>query len=307
MYVCMYVYMYVCMYVCMYRVFLLILIAHNHSTCSGCSRGKSDFLVILFQLKIGLNKEFPALSLGLGWDNIHDLKQWGVCRSAMKGISNSTLKTVYMSKIQQHLIHGRSTFAANLQRALGVALGGRIYVQCDALSLCGYTFDFEVLLDGSGAPIGIPIEWQKRSPDIIASSIGVKIPATRNPGDVKMSEELVDSMKTTEEADKRSVGNFPAMKHESRAFINLASDWGLRFGDLLCPVARRLVIEGDGTRHYAQNCDHTLGSTVLKRKLLQLLGWEVLNVSSKVYRFVPECIATAHSVLTVIILFENNY
>lgn len=247
---------------------------------TGCSGGKSDFLVILFQLKIGLNMECPGLGLGLGWDNIHDLKQWGMCRSAMKGISNSTLRKVYLSKIQQHLIHGRSTFAANLQRAIGIALGGSTYAQCDALSLCGYTFDFEVLLDGSGDPISIPTEWKKRSSNVIASSIGVKTPVTQSR---ELSKELVELMKTTEEASKRvghTVGDFPAMRRENRAFVNLASDWGLRFGDLPCPVARKLAIEGDGTRHYAQNCSHTLGSTVLKRKLLQLLGWEVLNVSS---------------------------
>ena len=61
--------------------------------------------------------------------------------------------------------------------------------------------------------------------------------------------------------------------------VNLASDWGQKVGEAEVGVVRRVAMEADGPRHYALNCHHRLGKTVLKHRLLRGRGWEVLMVS----------------------------
>ncbi len=66
----------------------------------------------------------------------------------------------------------------------------------------------------------------------------------------------------------------------SKMYVNLASDWEKvlhRSPDK--PIARRIAIEADGPRHFAVNCRHPLGHTVLKHRQLKALGWEVISVS----------------------------
>ena len=66
---------------------------------------------------------------------------------------------------------------------------------------------------------------------------------------------------------------------DSVELVNLASDWGSKFTSPKEKVARRLAIEADGLPHFASNCDHVMGPTVLKHRQLRALGWEVVQVS----------------------------
>lgn len=261
----------------------------RHSICCsliGCSgRMLDDFFIILFQLKISLNEECPDLKLGLGSDNENDLEQWGMCRSGLKGISNRMLRRCYMIKLRQYYARGRSTFGLKVHTAINSALGGNVYSQFDALSLNGYMFDFEVLLDRKNTPIPIPKLWKHRNSQTLAASIGEQAPMW-NKAKARTPQSLIKSIRQTEmvEPDGRVGGfegtYFPTPEHgHNIGLTSLASDWGTKFAKVPASVARKLVIEANGFSHYAQNCNHPLGNTVLKTKHLQHLGWEVLNVS----------------------------
>lgn len=60
--------------------------------------------------------------------------------------------------------------------------------------------------------------------------------------------------------------------------LNLASDWADLVGGPEMGVAKRVAIEADGPWHYAANCPHTLGKTLLKRRVLRAQGWTVVSV-----------------------------
>ena len=79
---------------------------------------------------------------------------------------------------------------------------------------------------------------------------------------------------------------------DSVELVNLASDWGSKFASPKEKVARRLAIEADGLPHFASNCDHVMGPTVLKHRQLRALGWEVVQVSVCVctHAHVPVCV-----------------
>lgn len=247
-----------------------------------------DFFAILFQLKLSLNKECPELRACLGLDNEGDQRQWGTCRSGLKGISNRTLRRCYMIKLRQYYTRGRSTFGMKVHAAINSALGGYKYVQFDALSLTGYILDFEVLLDGGNVPIPIPEVWRHKDSQTLAASVGEPAPKWKVvEGTGKVPQDLLEAVRQTEEGDcdgsKREPeeqSHFPVPKHgHNVGLTSLASDWGTKFAEVPASVARRLVIEANGPSHYAGNCDHPLGSTVLKTRHLQYLGWDVLSVS----------------------------
>lgn len=242
-----------------------------------------DFLIMLFQLKISLNRDCPDLKLGLGWDNHSDLKQWGVCRSGMKGVSNRMLRKCYAIKLRQYYSRGRSTFGMKVHTAIKSTLGGSAFAQFDALSLSGYILDFEVLVDKDNAPVPIPLLWKRRASQTLAASIGEESARRRKLRDNYSPEDLVKAMRDVEGTEREGdVSGFedPSLGSSLDAgLVNLASDWGTKFAKPPVPVARRLVVEANGPSHYAQNCDHPLGNTVLKTKHLQHLGWDVVNVN----------------------------
>ena len=242
--------------------------------------GDSTFLLlILFQLKISLNLECPELSLGTGYDAFNDERHFGACKSGLKGVSDKLFLRAYLDKLRVYTTTRHSVFGANLHRAIRSALGSPKCMQSDALSLSGYIFDFEVLLDGSGEPIHIPIQWKHRLVSLLEASIGK---GRSRPVRMKISEDLVDSMRDSERDAGSSGGTgntIPLDRYQRRPTVNLASDWGARFYPPSKVIARRVVVEADGHHHYAINCDHLLGSTVLKRRQVRALGWEVLNVS----------------------------
>ena len=252
----------------------------------GCSGSMfDDFFAILFQLKLSLNEECLELGLGLGADKEEDNRRWGVCRSGLKGISTRTFCRCYMIKVQEYYYtRARSTFGLKVHTAINTTLGGNQYSQFDALSLGGYVLDFEVLLDRDNRPVPIPERWRLRSSQSLAASIGGPTLRWRGARS-QLSPDLIGDMRRTEEgkSDQERVfgaSHFPTPEHgHNVGTTSLASDWGSKFAKIPAQVARKLAIEVNGNSHYALNCDHPLGPTVLKTRHLQYLGWEVLNVS----------------------------
>ncbi len=257
-----------------------------HPTCLlGCELNDKFLLLILFQLKISLNRECPELGLGLGVESYETLKQWAAVRSSIKGISNEMFRRAYSQKLDLLRSLKRSVFGSNLHRAIRNALGDSKCVQSDALSLSGYLFDFEIILDERGYPIRIPIQWKYRDKESVASSIGIKHGKILHKK-TEVSEDLITSIRESErnqdigkvEAINMSIPNVKDL--EFRPSINLASDWGQKFQAPSRPVARKIIIEGDGWYHYARNCpDHILGDSVLKRRHTRCLGWQLISVS----------------------------
>lgn len=244
--------------------------------------------MILFQLKISLNRECPELGLGLGVETPEMSKQWATVRSCIKGISDDMFRRAYSQKIDLLRSLKRSIFGSNLHRAIRHALGDSMYVQSDAFSLSGYLFDFEVLLDSNNAPIEIPIQWKYRNKESIASSIGIKLghsaSASRR---VKISDDFISSIREVEQ-NQNCNGDIDVLKVsppdvrdlEFRPSINLASDWGQKFQSPPRPIGQKILIEGDGWYHYARNCPtHVLGDSMLKRRHMKCLGWSLVSVS----------------------------
>ena len=244
-------------------------------------------VLILFQLKISLNKERPDLKMGTGWDEVLDLSRWGVSRSGIKNVSNEIMRLLYTEKISNLHLNSKSIFGSNIHRALRSCLGDVKCFQTDPLSLSGYCFDFEILLDHKGSPINIPILWKYKSQIILRSSVGVKedVKVIRN--HVKypavVMDDIIGSLKESEEKVDTGQHCDAELSNSSSYFVkkclNVASDWGRRFYPFPKQVARKIVIEGNGTTHYARNCDHTMGYTVLRERHIRALGWELISVS----------------------------
>lgn len=243
-------------------------------------------ILTLFQMKICLNKECPELDLGLGWDTSNYMKKFGVCRSGIKGVSDQTMQTAYKQKLNRYTHMKRSVFNSNLHRAIRTALDSTKLVQSDALSLCGYAFDFEVLLDKNGEPIPIPMQWKYKSLQVLCASVGMMDSQPR-PTAMRMdvSDNLLKSMRDVEK-NCDDIGNRDVLAsmpicNGFGANVNLSSDWGVKFQSPSRKPARKLVIEGDGPHHTASNYpSHLMGSTIVKRRQIETLGWELLNVSS---------------------------
>lgn len=258
-----------------------------HYICSltllGCVRCNIGFMLfILLQLRISLNFECADLGLGLGWDTEQDIGQWGRCRPAMKGIGTHVIRRAYHDKLKSYSTLKRSVFGSNIHRAIRTALGTTL-MQSDAISLSGYTVDFEVLLDKHGVPIECPMRWKYRSLETLASSLGIVEKGKVQRGQrATISDSLLETMKESEEdqGTNHEVTTSIA-RYEHEVPFNLASDWGRKF----CPPprqpAQKLIIEGDGIYHFARNDrTHQLGGTVLKKRHLDSLGWKMITVSS---------------------------
>lgn len=254
----------------------------------GCKRCKGDFLlIVLLQLRISLNLECADLNLGLGWDTKQDTEKWGRCRSAMNGVGTNVIRMAYLDKMRSYNTMKRSVFGSNVHRAIRTALGGSTLVQSDAISLSGYIMDFEVLLDERGNPIEYPIRWKYRTLEILASSLGLDSKSNVKSGRLEtVSDDLVRTMKASEQNQNNDNAEvsipMATPRYEFKVPFNLASDWGRKFCNPPRQPARKLVIEGDGIYHFARNDrNHALGNTVLKKRHLEALGWEMITVSSE--------------------------
>lgn len=243
-------------------------------------------MLILLQLKISLNKDCLDLKLGTGWDSSKDLSKWGFCRSGIRNISIETIRFVYAQRISMIHTLSKSIFGSNLYRALRLYLGDVKCFQSNPLSLTGYSFDFEVLLDCNGNPIQIPMTWKQNSLVLLRSSIGlkrdVKVIKKHLKPKAMVLDNVIDSMKESE--DVTSSRDFDVNLSELGSIsntqcVNIASDWGYKFVTYPKNVSRKVVIEANGPFHYTRNCGHCMGYTVLKERHIRSLGWELITVS----------------------------
>ena len=175
------------------------------------------------------------------------------------------------------------TFVENVKRALKLVIGDYKYFNTEALSLCGYTLDFELLLDSKNRLIPIPRRWKMKQKGDVLKSIGASGDAKPHKRDCLNTADLIESMETAESSTERSNQSSHLVMPDSyqhRVQINLASDWGTKFALMKEHVSRKIAIEADGYPHFARNCDHVMGPTVLKHRQLKTLGWEVVQVSN---------------------------
>ena len=155
-----------------------------------------------------------------------------------------------------------SVFHHNVCEALMLVTGSTQHFTREALTTFSSFIDAEVIVDDSGQALPIPSQWQgwSRPCELLATAYPVK----DNP-------ELWENI------------NAAFLKKDSlyaafRDKVCLASDWAVNLAQPCKSVARKIAIEADGPKHYAVNCKHTLGNTVLKHRLLKAMGWDVIAV-----------------------------
>ena len=158
--------------------------------------------------------------------------------------------------------HPHSKLLHSVVSALLKITGSNSYFTVEALTTALYSIDIEVMLDTNNDLIPIPQHWQ--SWESLQCLLQSPLLAENDP---ELHRLLQDGNSTTE--------NFDASKQP----LSLASDWAGLVGGPSCTVANRVAIEVDGPWHYAANCVHTLGKTVLKHRVLKGLGWRVISVS----------------------------
>ena len=124
------------------------------------------------------------------------------------------------------------------------------------------------------------MKWKYKSAGILLASVGAGKREKPKQVKMKLSDDFMQAMKEAEsDRNTDSTLAIPLSNYTKIPSINLASDWGAKFDFPPKDPARRVVIEADGYHHYASNCDHTLGGTVLKRRQTGALGWQVVSVS----------------------------
>ena len=151
-----------------------------------------------------------------------------------------------------------SVFHHNLCKAVLQITGGSQHFSSEALTMSPGFIDVEVILSSDGSPLPIPPQWRdQREPQELLARVYPQLT------------------------------KLPLWKAITAAYfgtsvpepVNLASDWAEKIGGPEEAIARRVAVEADGPRHYAVNCTHRLGYTVLKHRLLRALGWDLIVVS----------------------------
>ena len=136
------------------------------------------------------------------------------------------------------------------------------------LSTSGYTIDLEILLDKLNQPL-IPacttLEALQNSPD--ARLQGVFSDFTKS--------ELLQSLAA-----------LPRYSTKQQHCSRLASDWGWDWSKL---VHRKIAVEIERPEHFSVNNNHRLGWSVLRKRQLRALGWEVVEVCVYVCVFACVC------------------
>lgn len=225
----------------------------------------------LLQLCIALNFEQPKLGLGVKFKPAL-FKKWGTGLVSAGSITKSMMQLAMKDRILVYeYTSTTSPFNQYVASALKVALGGPHYFNTEVLSIAGYNLDFEILFDADHRPILIPSEWKHRRRDLLLCSVGIgRINRKRSPA--KLLEEI-----------ERGSGASISMPNDvdpvpKGKLISLASDWGQKLALPNTPISRKIALEADGPWHFAANCNHILGYTLLKRRQLKALGWEVISV-----------------------------
>ena len=167
---------------------------------------------------------------------------WNVESMREMGSCPSYLKNVNKETFRiayAHALYHNSLRKFYLFDSLRYMLGNK-YCCSRCFSLSGYIYDFQLLIDRSGYVVPIPFEWKYCHWTQCGHSIGFDI-SNRN------------------------------------ECLNLACDWGTKFHSKPAE-AKVVMIEAIGRYHYAENVNHMLGLTRLKKHLSELMGWKVLSV-----------------------------
>ena len=169
-----------------------------------------------------------------------------------------------------------SVFHQNLCKALTQITGSTRSFTREALTTFASFIDAEVVLDCEGRPLAIPSLWGGWSQprELLRTAYPV--------------EDHPVFWKTISQFGSKGDG----VLFESGALeeVCVASDWAARLGTTARPIARKVAFEADGPRHYAVNCRHKLGNTVIKHRLLKAQGWDVIAVRKMLLYHYP-CIS----------------
>ena len=154
-----------------------------------------------------------------------------------------------------------TVFHRNICKALLQITGGSQHFTREALTTFSSFVDVEVVLDCEGNVLPIPMQWcgWRQPRQLLAAAYPVK--------DNPILWQAVESEKETKCLD--------VILPEK---VCVASDWAVKLGNPGQYVAKKFAFEADGPRHYAVNCNHKLGNTVLKHRLLTAHGWNVIAV-----------------------------
>lgn len=180
------------------------------------------------------------------------------------------------SSILPHIVNLKSSYLSQFDFHTGQALhflldtellnktpsslllsNSKLYMS-EAIMTNGYIADIELLLDANNNPISSPIEHLHWSLDGIKRLVSSE--------DTPVSSSVL-----------ASVSSQPgSMSLDKNGGYNLASDWSEKGANP--NIARKIVIESDGPVHYPTNIRKPLGKSVLKKRQLEKLGWEVIQV-----------------------------
>ena len=157
-----------------------------------------------------------------------------------------------------------SGFEEEVLSALQHIFGNGVRLRKNALSISGWTMDIELLLDDKGKVI-LPPE-NTVDPMTYLQLARVAYLCYRHG---------IHPRKMTPDMEMKLAPLLSSLRRKLSCCRQLAHDWML---DGSLPVARKIAVEADGPFHYMCNCNHPLGTTVLKKRQLEAVGWEVVQV-----------------------------
>ena len=175
--------------------------------------------------------------------------------------------------VQTRWSHAYTNLLRSVVNALLQIVGNSSYFSIEALTTSLYSIDIEMILDASNNPIPIPEHWQSWTS--LHSLLTSPLLKEHNSELYFLLKDLCKE-RTQLNGDQCTLN----CAESSGQFLNLASDWSeLVGGPVSHTVASKVAIEVDGPWHYASNCSHILGKTLLKQRVLKCLGWRIISVS----------------------------
>ena len=157
-----------------------------------------------------------------------------------------------------------STFEEDVLSALQLIFGNGVKLRKDAVSISGWTMDIELLLDDEGKVIAPPENTVNPMTHLQLARVAYLC-----------HQHGVHPRKMTSDMKMKLAPLLSSLPKKLNSCRQLAHDWLL---DRSLPVARKIAIEADGPCHYMCNSHHPRGTTVLKKRQLEAVGWEVIQV-----------------------------
>ena len=169
-----------------------------------------------------------------------------------------------------------SGFEEDVFSSLQLIFGNGMRLRKDALSISGWTMDIELLLDDEGKLISPPENTANPMTHLQLARVAY-LCYQHGIHPRKMTYVLDVKMKLAP--------LLSSLPRELSCCRQLAHDWML---DGSLPVARKIAVEADGPSHYMCNSNHPQGKTVLKKRKLETVGWEVIQVGRYHSRFIEK-------------------